>query len=70
MKMNGDTENKTEELIKALELHIRETMPETCSSWQLFINCQGWEVEAINRSPEVLARDGISMRNLRGEFIK
>ena len=38
--------------------------------FKLFFNASESVVEVASRSPEDLKRDGISMKNLRGEFIK
>ena len=34
------------------------------------VNCEGYSTEIQERIPESLKREGISMRNLKGEFIE
>lgn len=34
------------------------------------VNCEGYSTKIHERSPESLKRDGISMRNIKGEFIR
>lgn len=41
-----------------------------CVAVTLFFNCEGYEMNRTLRSPSSLKREGISMRNLKGEFIK
>lgn len=43
---------------------------EECVSANIFFSAQGFNIEYQFRSKESLKRDGISMRNLSGEFIK
>ena len=69
MKMNTENDNKTDELIAALEQHLKATLPESCVSAQVFFNSHGFEFEYTTRSAESLKAEGISMRNLRGDFI-
>ena len=40
------------------------------TSINIFINSDGYEVTETNRSPESLKSDGISMRNVFGEYVK
>jgi hypothetical protein len=54
------------ELVKAL----REESPEQMTTFRLFVNCEERVVETSERSPTELQNAGISMRNLRGNFIK
>jgi hypothetical protein len=49
---------------------IREESEDTVTSFSIFINCQGYTLKVNNRTPEDLKRDAISMRNLKGEFIR
>ena len=61
------------ELIEALK-HLRDILQEEtaehCVGVNVFFNSQGYELEYRTRSPDSLKRDGISMRNMRGDFIK
>lgn len=58
---------KTE--LNALEAKIREESEYETVSVNIFINSQGPTIEINQRSPESLKSDGISMQNLRREFI-
>lgn len=63
----------SEDLQKALE-NLREILQRECNkrtvSVCIFVNSQGCEISYTLRSPESLKRDGISMRNIKGDFIK
>lgn len=69
MKMNNEDDNKTDQLISELGRHLKATLPDNCVSAKIFFNSQGFEFEYTARTPDELKRDGISMRNLRGDFI-
>jgi hypothetical protein len=64
--MTNRIENAIQELVKAL----REESDEQIVSFNLFVNCQEYDVETKRRTPVQLKDQGISMRNLRGNFIK
>ncbi len=53
---------------------LQRLLIENCSdetvSVRIFFNCEGFQTEHTTRTPESLKRDEISMRNLKGEFIK
>lgn len=57
------------ELVEGLVRHLRYSARGTTVSFSLFVNCEGSSVEIRDRTPEDLKASGISMRNLRGEFI-
>lgn len=57
-------------LLRSLGLTLRELSTDTTVSVSIFFNCDGVTVETSERTPESLMAAGISMRNLRGEFIK
>lgn len=63
----------SEQLAQALK-NLRDILQaeshEHCTSVSVFFNCQGYKIEHNTRTPGGLKRDGISMRNLRGDFIK
>ena len=48
---------------------IREESENTVVSFSIFINCEGYEITVKNRTPEDLKKAGISMCNLKGNFI-
>ena len=41
-----------------------------CVGVNVFFNSEGYEIKHRTRTPGSLQRDGISMRNLRGEWVK
>lgn len=56
--------------IKTLLAALRSESGPNTTTFTLFVNCEGHNVETGERTPEDLKRAGISMRNLKGEFIK
>lgn len=63
--MHYEIQQKINELHKTL----RECAPKDVVSFRLFINGSETSVEMVARTPEQLKGDGISMRNLAGDFI-
>jgi hypothetical protein len=55
-----------DDLVKAL----REESPKQMIAFTLFVNSEESEVKTRTRTPEQLKARGVSMQNLRGEFIK
>jgi len=49
---------------------IKSESSDKAISFRLFLNSQEVVTEISERHPDQLKTDGISMRNLRGEFIK
>jgi hypothetical protein len=64
--MHPNIQAKIEELHAALKEHT----PNTTVGFKLFINSQECEVTWRTRTPEQLRQDGITMRNIRGDWIK
>lgn len=62
--------NKISQILDHLQLILQEESPKNCVAVEIFINCTGCTIEFKTKSPEVLKRDGISMRNLRGEWVE
>lgn len=62
--------NNIRQAITHLVKTLREESPLETVSFNLFVNCQEHKIEATERTPKELDNDGISMRNLRGDFIK
>ncbi len=58
------------EAVGALVRALRRESPEHMTAFRLFVNCQEHVVETSERTPDELKSAGISMRNLRGDFIK
>lgn len=59
-----------EGLIQEFVKKIRETSGDNVTAFSLFINCEEHEVKIKQRTEEDLQRAGISMRNLKGDFIR
>lgn len=57
-------------IVNVLVSTIRQESPNTAVSFRLFLNSQEVITEISERYPDQLKEQGISMRNLRGEFIK
>ena len=62
--------NKIQIAIDNLESVVREHSANTVTGFSVSINCEGREVRINVRRPEQLRAQGISMRNLAGDFIK
>ena len=61
---------KIEQKLKELrDLCVFGASNETASV-SFFLNSEGWNTEIQKRSADSLKRDGISMRNIKGEWIK
>lgn len=56
--------------IDALVDALREESPEQMTTFRLFVNCEERVIETNLRTPSELKAAGISMRNLRGDFIR
>jgi len=56
--------------IEALVGALREESPEQMTTFRLFVNCEELVIETSERTPAQLKTAGISMRNLRGDFIR
>ena len=59
-----------EELINDFIKKLREKSSSTVTSVQIFVNGSGSEIVINKRTPEELRRNGVSVRNLKGEWIK
>ncbi len=64
--ITDEIQNKLEELRELLILlNNKETVGVT-----FFLNSNGWNTEIQDRSSDSLKNEGISMRNIKGDFIK
>ncbi len=61
---------KIRESIDNLVDALRKESSETAVSFRLFVNYEGQTIEVEERTAEGLKAAGISMRNLRGDFIR
>ena len=64
--MNSEITKAIDDLVEAL----RKQSPEQMITFSVFVNCQERIVTTKERTPEQLKAAGISMRNLRGNFIQ
>lgn len=55
-------------LLKARELLQLESHPH-CVAVNILFNSQGYEITSTLRSPASLKRDGVSMRNMQGDWV-
>ena len=67
---NTDMTPKITNAIEALVDALREESPEQMTTFRLFVNCEERVIETSERTPAQLKAAGISMRNLRGDFIR
>ena len=58
-----------EELIDDFIKKLREKSSSTVTAVQIFVSGSDSEIVIKKRTPEELRRDGISMTNLKGEWI-
>ena len=58
-----------EELIDDFIKKLREKSSSTVTSVQIFVGCSNSEIVINKRTPEELSSGGVSMRNLKGEWI-
>lgn len=58
-----------EELIDDFIKKLREKSSSTVTSVQIFVGRSNSEIVIKKMTPEELRRDGVSMRNLKGEWI-
>ena len=56
--------------VKELKDLIASELAQTITSVSIFINCEGVEFTIKERSAESLKKSGISMRNIKGDFIR
>lgn len=55
---------------KQLRDILQEESHEHCVAVNVFFNSKGYEIEYRTRTPGSLRRDGVNMRNLRGEWVE
>jgi len=56
--------------LKGLRDILQEDAHKHCVAVNVFFSSNGYEIEYKMRSPGGLSRDGVSMRNIRGEWIE
>lgn len=62
--------DKVEQKIKELQEVLKKELSDETICVELFFNCQGYKLSINERTSEQLKANGISMRNLKGEFIR
>ena len=60
---------KIEKAVKNLRNLLQEECNPHCTDVTIFVNSEGYQITQNLRSPGSLQRDGISMRNIKGQFI-
>lgn len=58
-----------QEIEKLVEL-IREESPSNATSFELFVNSESYEIKYGHHNAKELKENGISMRNLKRDWIK
>ena len=58
------------EALTELRKALQKELEETCTSVSIFINSQETKITTSHRTVSQLKNDGISMRNIQGNFIK
>lgn len=61
---------KIDQKLAELKELLCDELSDTTTYVEIFINSQGINVNTTQRTPEELKRDGVSMRNIKGEWIK
>jgi hypothetical protein len=64
--MTREIEEKLQELHEVLKLY----MPKETTSVNIFINCEELRFETFQRLPEQLKSQGVSMKNIAGDWIR
>ena len=62
--------SKIQQALDNLEKVVRENSASTVVHFSVSINCESREIKVTTRKPEQLKSQGISMRNLAGDFIR
>ena len=62
--------NRLEKAILELQKAVKESSYYTTTIFSVHITGRGYKIDIENRTPEGLRKDGVSMRNIKGDFIK
>ena len=62
--------NKIQKLAEALRQAVIEDASDITTQVVVYMNSEGNNFEIIQRTPESLKRDSISMQNIKGVFIQ
>lgn len=62
--------SEIQQAIDHLSNVLREHAPTDATSCHVFVNCEGTTVEMTRRDSTTLKKMNVSMRNLRGDFIR
>ena len=52
-----------------LEELLKKHSDDFCTSVNIFINCEGYEIRKTYATPEQLEQNNMGMRNINGDFI-
>jgi hypothetical protein len=58
------------EAVKKLKEAIESNSDDCCTSVTVFFNCEGYNINQYYRTSDQLIESGVSMRNVRGEWIR
>ena len=61
---------KINQKLEELKEVIKSELDNGVTSVKIFINAQGVDMNIYHNTPEELKREGVSMRNIKGDFIK
>lgn len=64
--MHIEIKDAISELVKTLKIYLDDDV----ATFELFVNSEGYETKIGHRDGDDLEQNGISMKNLRGEWIK
>jgi len=64
--MDIEIKDAIEELVGILKIYA----PEDCVAFELFVNSEGSEAKFRHRNPKELKENGITMKNLKGDWVK
>lgn len=64
--MNQEIQQK----LKELSFLLKRDLPTETTSVTIFINCEEMRINTSQRMPRQLKKQGVSMRNIAGEWIR
>lgn len=65
-----DMTKRINKKLEELKEVIKQELDDDVTAVKIFINAQGVDMNIYHRTPEELRREGISMRNIKGDFIE
>lgn len=64
--MNPEIQQK----LKELSFLLKRDLPAETTSVTIFLNCEEMRINTSQRLPDQLKKQGVSMRNIAGEWIR